>query len=514
MQTLLRIFDTYGDQLSPAAWQSCLRIVVCKMMEANRMELERLPDSGDGEETVAWNGTSIMIVAGVAGFFSEYLDTFVQQEDFAGSWQMLIGYYEGLARRKCQEINAAIFASLQRVLEKIDVVAKVGQPAVDLVWSLWSQDMPVRRRAAGPHSTSHASGNNQDALVKYVACFREVYRLSQGQFGETQVILALDLLHACIVESDKPAYASDVDSPTLFQGQVLDVLSVIRTDTPRVPSALVAQASRLMRLPFELDESNDRGLSFIALSKASMDLVRKLVLGHLQDVHLYSSGAFRSALNALALPITIKYLFQRAVKGTALWQAATSTSLAMLERALPAMGGLSIDERDLQRIWKCIVVIANGIVSAPVEATDRARIAASDEDFDVKAFLQIRALLTPALGASDIPDRTRRVYTEGLFRNSIIHQPGAGEIPESGREILEGLYKGRVGRTCDAPAGRRSRMSYTCLDELFRLVQREDGSAERIRLAQAASPFLILRVGMTLRAYIAVSAQRPFRRTN
>jgi hypothetical protein len=46
-------------------------------------------------------------------------------------------------------------------------------------------------------------------------------------------------------------------------------------------------------------------------------------------------------------------------------------------------------------------------------------------------------------------------------------------------------------------------MSYVCFDELVSLVTLHDGSLSRIKLAQAAAPYLILRAGLTLRAYIA-----------
>ena len=53
-------------------------------------------------------------------------------------------------------------------------------------------------------------------------------------------------------------------------------------------------------------------------------------------------------------------------------------------------------------------------------------------------------------------------------------------------------------------------MSYILIDELFNLVtvhhhhsDRHDHAVERIRLAQAAAPFLILRAAVVLKAYIA-----------
>lgn len=46
-------------------------------------------------------------------------------------------------------------------------------------------------------------------------------------------------------------------------------------------------------------------------------------------------------------------------------------------------------------------------------------------------------------------------------------------------------------------------MSYVCLDQLVSLLSHTDSSLARIKLAQAAAPFFILRAGVTIRAYVA-----------
>ena len=46
-------------------------------------------------------------------------------------------------------------------------------------------------------------------------------------------------------------------------------------------------------------------------------------------------------------------------------------------------------------------------------------------------------------------------------------------------------------------------MSLVCFDELVSLVAYHDSSPSRIKLAQVAAPYLILRAGLILRAYIA-----------
>ncbi|KAL8945729.1 MAG: hypothetical protein Q9183_008011, partial [Haloplaca sp. 2 TL-2023] len=69
-------------------------------------------------------------------------------------------------------------------------------------------------------------------------------------------------------------------------------------------------------------------------------------------------------------------------------------------------------------------------------------------------------------------------------------------------DLLDGLGSKHIGRVQDLPPRLRSKMSYVLLDHLFDLVAVHDGSKERVKLAQAAAPYLILRVGLVLKAYI------------
>ena len=93
------------------------------------------------------------------------------------------------------------------------------------------------------------------------------------------------------------------------------------------------------------------------------------------------------------------------------------------------------------------------------------------------------------------------MYAESVFRHSLVHEPHPDDLARPGQELMEGLRSSHIGRVDDLPPSPRSKMSYLLLDELFGLVAVHDGSPERLRLAQAAAPYLILRAGVTLKAY-------------
>ncbi|KAI9794685.1 MAG: hypothetical protein M1833_007401 [Piccolia ochrophora] len=503
IQTVLRIFDSYGDQLRPDSWRSCLEIIVFKIMEQNQarqVDLDAPHGLDNVDDASQWHETTILVVNGIAGLFSNYLDVLAQQPSFPTAWQKLMSYFEFLIERKIVEVNAATFTSLCGILKRIDKSRRMPNSCIELVWRLWSKDVPEDSTKLVDKTV-----DNQDAYIAYVETFNQIYRLIERDITEEQVTNALKCLSNCVVQSHGSAYSTDTDRMTTLQSKVLETTTLIRTDISKVPSAVMRHLAGFISLPFASPGPEPKGrLTFVALSRASMQKLQNLVTKHLKDAHIYSSTTFRIALEALALPISQKYSFRPRVKGISLWSTSTTRSIAILSAVLPALEELSIDQEEYLQIWRCVVTIACGMISADVQDADPATNIASDQDFDIDSFSTLRDLITPSLGSSIIPDKHRRSYAQSLFTNSLIHQPAPYELPTtSGKEILEDLYEVRMGRTYDPPPSPRSKMSYVCLDELFSLVARHDGSPERVRLAQAVSPFLILRCAVTIRAYIA-----------
>lgn len=150
-----------------------------------------------------------------------------------------------------------------------------------------------------------------------------------------------------------------------------------------------------------------------------------------------------------------------------------------------------------------IVDITNGITAADCSLASKSIPIKEDQEFDITSFRALRELIIPALGNHLVPNKARRLYTESLFHNSLIHAPESKELPQINQELLASLYQPRKGRTVDPAPSPRAKMSYICFDELVSLVNIYDRSPARIRLAQAAAPYLILRAGLTIRAYIA-----------
>ncbi|RFU36309.1 hypothetical protein B7463_g41, partial [Scytalidium lignicola] len=507
IQTLLRIFDAYGDQLGSEAWSMCLRTVIFKLLSSTESRLKAVNDiksSASEKETAGWYETTVVVLSGITGLLANYLDVLTNHPTFGDSWKALLAHFNALLEVEVQEINTAVFKSLQHILSRGNVKGgklNFDSESLDLAWDLWSSKIPTIK---GMNSTKRS--DDQNYLLAYMSAFQEIYRLIEDIIGEDRVRRILELLQQAIQQAAAPTYSADIEYLTPLQSQVIESLKMIRTDIPGVPAALISQIAKFVTLAFypkETTSTDARRPTYVALSKAAMILLESLVLSHASDRDIYSSGAFSSSLDALAKPIVLKYSFPIITKSISPWRQATTSALAVLKTTLPIITTPGLEDDVTKSIWAAIVTIVNGICAADCSIALETVDIMDDQDFDIASFLALRDLMIPALGSQLLPDKTRRAYTESLFRMSLIHSQKEEELPQHSQELFATLYQSRKGRTVDPVPSPRTKMSYVCFDELVSLVTVHNSSSARIKLAQAASPYLIIRSGLTIQAYIS-----------
>ena len=530
--------SAYGESLSPEAWSICMKAVIFSLLSSVDRELRSLSEASvKGKDHDEWRETAIVVIQGVAGLFGSYLGVLTAHRSFPQLWQDLIGHLRSLLDLQVLDINAATYSALRDVLRRCSDQDRpsIGKDSIDLAWNLWSQGIPVPK-----DSNNDASSDNQKCLLVWVEALLELYGLIQTDFSVERVRRMLTLLREAMQHATPGAYASDIEYVTPLQGKILEVFRMVRTDLQGVPSAMITQVAEFVSLAFA-QENPARAAAekrtYVAMSKESMSILQSLIIKNSSERDIYETGAFATALSALAKPVILKYQFDITTKSVQPWRVATGSALAVLEATLPRLRVMELPRSTIQAIWEIIVSIANGIISADL-TTAPATIAdiMDDQDFDISSFRKLRELIIPALGADVVLDQTRKTYAEGLFRTSIIHAPAPAEAAiiygNDGSDVvgLSALYKRRNGRTIDPPPTKRRLMSEVCLDELFSLVEAHDEGEEEeeeqeeeeakeggasaplpeeevhalhVRLARTAAPYLILRCALSLRGYVA-----------
>lgn len=482
--------------------QICFNVILVKLLESNELRRLALKTSlrtiSSEESTENWNETAIVEIEGLSSLFTCWLDTCKGNEALAPMFQEFFGQLIGCLKRQSLTVSNAVFTGMNRILAEVEGLESLGKPLLVKAWQLWKNNNP-----ASHIDDSKRKNGNQDALMAYMHCLGQLLRLISQDLQLEQARTMMLQLRACIVESNAAAYSADVDRMTPVQGLVLEILKSIPTNSPDLVSELVASIDGFVTLAYERKgQSSEKGQTHIALSKAAMDLLESCITKHINRPDLEGTDLITKACSALAIPLHLKYRWQTEGKGPSPWRKATSTALTILEASMPIIHASQSDKEPSTSLWEVVVRISDGIVAADCDACTRWQEISKDQVFDIDAFTRLQKLVIPALGWFSIPDAIRRKYTKSVFENSIIHEPHPDDLARPDQELLEGLRSTHIGRVQDLPPSPRSKLSYMLLDELFDLVAVHDGSSERVRLAQAAAPYLILRVGLTLKAYI------------
>ncbi|KAK7426053.1 Endocytosis and vacuole integrity protein [Neonectria magnoliae] len=528
IQTLLRIFDAYGERLSPEAWSICIKSVIFKLLTSIEEELRAAEsDEVDESDRTEWTETTEVVLNGISSLLANYLDILTVHPSFNHLWRELLGHFTTLLDFKVLDINTAAFKALGHILSQTSDDGKptFNTPTIDVAWDLWSRKIPTSKATT-------KSADNQKSLIAYVSALVEIYRLICDDLTVERVQRMLTLLRATLEEASISGYTADIEYVTPLQAQILEAIQMIRTDIAGVPSAMISQVAEFVLLAFSQADAQRPGSkrTYIALSKASMKAMEKLILNHFSDQDIYRSGAFSKAMNALCKPIALKYRFATITKSTQPWRLSTSSVLVILEATLSQLIALELSRSVTQNIWSTIVAIADGILGADCDTASSGTNLEDDETFDIASFHKLRELIIPALGAEAISDKTRKAYGESLFRTSIIHaaSPVEESITNGSHELgLSALYSPRPGRTVSVPPTKRTRMAYVACQELFSLIASmneptiviqpptpkspylkhhklaEAPAALHARIASTAAPFLIFRCGLTLQAYVA-----------
>ena len=496
-QTLLRILKNHSVDFADPAWQLAIETLLFKVLRENGNKQKSLRSGkASSDAIIGLDSTSSEIIANITGLLFGQFDQMASFVSFDRLWSELMDIFEVLLSYHSSVINAAVYNGVSTLLGAFVSTNQRLNQAVLRTEALWSSSVP--------DCSADVKGQNaeQEQYIAYVNCGRNIYSLVEKNTTVERLDRLIQNMINCIESSTGAAYSSDVNNLTSLQQRVLEHLKALHSNIELVSSILVNAASRLVALPFASSEKLKTNLTFVALSKASMDWLVDLIATDLSKPEMFHSGAVAKALEDLVIPMGVKYRWTQPGKAPALWQKATSASLAIIEKTLAQMGKLNIENKMNTRIWTAIANIAHAIMHSDIdEASPQPTFETVEEDevFDCESMRRLKTMITPLLGSSEIPDVIRHKYMSSLFEASLIHAVERGDIPEDSHR-LSSLNTLRLGRVRDPEPSSREDMAYLCFKELVLLV---GGFSQRqVRLSQAAAPHLVLRFALPLKAYI------------
>lgn len=498
-QTLCSIFKNHGGQMTPATWDLAMRSIILRIAAQDvglYYDSSQSGEAANTERIPSDDTMSTVLVNGISDVMSQHLELIEQVAQLPSLWETFLTRIEAYLDLERYSISASVFHALAKVLSQIDTEKRAWTGPMYRTLHLWLKRSPAS-------ITIQQKESNEVALAAYVEAGAELYRLTQQSISVSQTRTLVENLYLALERANGPKYGADVNSLSSLQSKALELLKSVKTDSP---STLVIVAAKLVVLHHDtwIENSSSERPTFVALSSECVDWLQSLVLGHLDDPDLWESESVSNTLHSFRQLIERKYEFKLEHKGVPLWKKATAAALTLSTPVLDKSASPSVDDSSTFYVWIEYVHIASGVVGAQAleRVSDKYKIY-HDQLSDIESFRSLHAVLIPRLGSSALPDEVRTSYVQSLFKASIVHSTEPGEIPYADQSPLQGLDKIRQGRVKKIPYSKREKMCYECFRHLIALSSKGDGSAESRKLAQAAAPFLLLRLAIPIRAYIA-----------
>lgn len=496
LHTLFSIFDTAGDQLNPAAWHMCYRTIIFEMLNANEVNYESDQSTGSSQQNeinmAKWTETAIIMVGGVSKLFMQTSGRMIAGGHFPEMWNHLLKLLRALLDRGSLSLSTAVYAAMTKMLAGIEKAEKTGRSSIVLAWNIWQESNPVL------HSDKRKGNqDNQECFIAYLDWLHQIYRLVGSEMQAEQIRAVTQRLRSIVIGSKAALYSADLDLTTKVQKHVLESLKKMPAEAPGAFTETIKSLIDFVSLAYE-NGGAQKGQTYVALSKSAMDLLRSAITDYVKAVQTIDPDLLTQGIVALSIPIKLKYKWHLEGKEPKTWRKATSTALEILESCVPRVAIL----RENAAFWNTVVDINDGIIAADCETCPTSLDTLQDQDFDIEAYSRLRQLLIPGIESQNIPDSIRLKYAQSLFNHSIVHAPHPEDLARPGQDLLQGLQTMHIGRTQHLPPHPRSKLCYVLLDDLFNLVSIQEGSPKALKVAQVTAPFMVLRAGITIKAYV------------
>ncbi|KAL3476344.1 hypothetical protein BJX99DRAFT_258476 [Aspergillus californicus] len=516
VHTLLRIFDAYGQQLSPKAWCLCLNRVLFQMddqIEATFASVQSKSGTNP-EESKAWIETTVLVVKGVSDLITNFFETIVQDDKFDASWKRFLDYCQKLASLRLLAFSQAVYSSLSKILLRVQQPGGLSKQSLQSVWLVWVNGHPTDQE-----NLEDLDRPNQEAAISFLHAFQQIYRLYKDDLTKQDIETILRHMRMLTWNSICPKYSLDIDRPSDLQALVVECVRMMCLEKDECQGVITQCLSDFVdsALSKWTPSSDPRRPTYIAFSKSAIDLLAWYITEYGIKQDIFVDNSLSIALEHLATPISQRYEWLGKDREPNLWQKSTTASLNVLRVAIPYVEEQYDNSREteISRFWECVVEIATGILAARGYRTApiARSVLSSDEAFDIEAFDRLKSLIIPSIGAPAIPDSIRKEFACALLHSSFIYLPQRHDLPPNYREdgSLKDLYNVRLGRTFDPAPTTRTQMAYVALDTLFELSSSPNHarptsnkeSSQRILLARSISPYVILRCAVSLKGYIA-----------
>ena len=518
---LLRIFESYASTMSVEMWYECSQTIFLRLLNA------RVSD--ESRKTAPWITSSISLLEGFIKLLVGHIETLSNSSLIHSILNETLQTLGQLLKANHLTMDRSVFDSASLLINTMAAHAIVTEEAFRSIWVLWASYAQSLPEGLEPNSMTEQE-SNRAALTSYAECLLVLCQ-TRGRFnGIIDPSVAVSALEKVVFGSRHPLYTTDVTQASAEQEKVLKLLELLFPMFQQQSEQYLRTLIKIIK-GSRPTESKERDAKSRPTSKApsmvavSGGAIKLLSSGFTQRMSMASGIGDSVVFEALqCLRDIIACTNARDALGEpSLWRTATIAAGEIVQHLVNvALESKEKQAAELNNLAIHLVAITKAILEASPKDVAQSAVAIANEEFDITSFAKIQSAVLPLLSSKGISNDVRQSYMAVLFRLSLLFEGFPEDLPETiETEPLSELLKIRNGYIDISQAVPRPRIAYVALDTLFSLVAGKDSalpiqpqpslstttgkavSYERTSLAKAASPYLILRSAIPLKAFIA-----------
>ncbi|PCH34907.1 hypothetical protein WOLCODRAFT_27538 [Wolfiporia cocos MD-104 SS10] len=575
IQTLFRALQLYGATLSLETWDECIWKITFPLLDAITAAIRQTSSEEPKAESAPdpqWDESKILALQSIGSIFHEFLPSkVIPLESFSSAWDTFVQHIVDSWLHDNRTVSATALRCLDKAIKAYTTTdgafVDKTKAALEITWKACNEmgsailEKGTAVNASRPASMRSPGPFTQESLMAFVDVIRStrsvVFSVEGAEWPLQRLERLMLILKGVLTYPSSPDFRPDIDALSPVQAVVIEAIDNIEQSAPGVPSLLLRDFSEFATLPFlaafdvqsslparsdaPQQRTNQKRVTYIALSKRIMPKLVDLFMKFKASPTVYSDGTLESIISAYSIPIKLKYECpapSKFGKDEPLWKTATTSFLRIVKECGPQMRDLGseipVDRKE--GVWRQIVEVFKGGILADCSVAENLPldVQEAEENFDLALIAALEIDVVPYMGDSYIPDhlilQLSKILQQGSRLRDIedyipLSPKSIGDTNPRTHRVSQEYEKIDTFGEPDLIEGTtepgqflpRERFSYWCFDLLFLICSdtAKDCLPSRRRVAALSAPSLLERCRATLVGYVADEALRgnlPFPR--
>lgn len=518
IQTFFRIIDSHSEYLPP--WTLIFSVVLHPLLQ-NEIEVENL-----AEYTDFFNAA----IGGLVTLYPIHFKEFTTEKLCSDAWSALLSFIQKIFSSKSTGVRYVAISNYQRLLKEMAKLSDIPEGILEQCQDLWNNYNIIYSDFSD--SNAYSAKSEYDCVLELVACFPYLYSVMDkySKVSFEFVESSLGLFTSASRYPLLPQHTKDNKRPSTLQQAILDGLTIFDSNKDREIELLVLfQLSTMSTLAFDTREkikiklgpklSNaalDRIPTFEAICyKSAQMLYEKVVKVHDYELPITKEKHILKILKNLSDIIRRKSLINiTSDDHKPIWLVSSQSFRVLVDSLFVPKTHSQLSESFKSDLYDLFINTLTVCIQRSERNIDE--ITAKDDIIEYQCY---RDILIREDVIILIDEEKLKYFISTLWYTSFLYELDELEDAilkkyDSLLEVVNHLVNFDlneiIGSIIEPPILSKNQCSRVCLEDMINFISLTGTNMRPLR--EITAPFLVSRIALVLRRYIAdenITGRRP-----